>query len=340
MSAKIERIKRMLEEVDLSREIIIIFLFMMLVGFILNPIFLSVSNIVRILTGSVIYIILAVGMTFVIVSGGIDLSIGSILAFTSCLFGFLVKSLSWPVLPVLFLVLVLGTCIGILNGILITKLFLPPFIATLATLAVFRGLSWIIFEGKVYFSFPKTIEKICSGGFLGIPYLIIISIIIVIGASILFSKLQYGRYIKAIGGNSRAAKLSCIPIARYLIITYAIMGFLAALAGFLMITRTDAVQSSVGAGLEFTTIAAVILGGTSLMGGEGSLGGSILGAIIISALTNMMVLGGISFKIEQIVSGVLIIGAILIYSKLFREFLNSFSIKIKGGVATIVKQQH
>jgi len=329
-----EHLHLFLKEINLEKGILAILVVVFLVGALLNPRFLTSRNIMRMLSDASAYIPMAIGMTFVIVSGGIDLSVGSVLAITSSLFGYLVVVGGWNVLSALTLVLLFGAFIGFLNGILITKLFLPPFITTLGTLSIFRGLAWLIFEGQVFFAFPEPIQLVGWGRLLGIPVIIIIALVIIIGAWLVFQKMRYGRYLQAIGGNSQAALLFGIPVERVLISSYTLMGFLTAVSGFLILARTDAVQATVGVGMEFFIIAAVVLGGTSLIGGKGSVLSSVLGMIILTSVPNMMILGGISFKAEQIIVGGLILFALLIYSNKVKYLMDRMLQKKKVGVGS------
>jgi len=283
-----------------------------------NPRFILPMNLVNIIRQAAIYIILAVGMTFVITGAGIDLSIGSMLAVCTCVAGALLKDYGWPLVPVIFLTLGLGTGIGLINGLIITRLFLPPFIATLGMMVALRGVALVHSSGRIYHAFPASLLTLGRGMIFGVlPAPIAIAFAVVFIGYILFAWTEFGRYCMAIGGNKEAARLAGINIYRFETLNYALMGFLAAFAGIVLMGRIDSAQAIIGTNMEIHTIAAVIIGGTSLFGGRGSVGGSVIGAVILAVIANGLILAGVSFFWQQVVTGLIIILAVTL--SIFRE---------------------
>jgi len=283
-----------------------------------NHRFILPMNLVNVIRQAAIYIILAVGMTFVITGAGIDLSIGSMLAVCTCVAGALLKDYGWPLVPVIFLTLGLGTGIGLINGLIITRLFLPPFIATLGMMVALRGVALVHSSGRIYHAFPASLLTLGRGMIFGVlPAPIAIAFAVVFIGYILFAWTEFGRYCMAIGGNKEAARLAGINIYRFETLNYALMGFLAAFAGIVLMGRIDSAQAIIGTNMEIHTIAAVIIGGTSLFGGRGSIGGSVIGAVILAVIANGLILAGVSFFWQQVVTGLIIILAVTL--SIFRE---------------------
>lgn len=283
-----------------------------------NPRFILPMNLVNVIRQAAIYIILAVGMTFVITGAGIDLSIGSMLAVCTCVAGALLKDYGWPLVPVIFLTLGLGTGIGLINGLIITRLFLPPFIATLGMMVALRGVALVHSSGRIYHAFPTSLLTLGRGMIFGVlPAPIAIAFAVVFIGYILFAWTEFGRYCMAIGGNKEATRLAGINIYRFETLNYALMGFLTAFAGIVLMARIDSAQAIIGTNMEIHTIAAVIIGGTSLFGGRGSIGGSVIGAVILAVIANGLILAGVSFFWQQVVTGLIIILAVTL--SIFRE---------------------
>ena len=280
-----------------------------------TPTFLSLPNIRNILVDASGYILLAVGMTFVITGAGIDLSVGSTLTLSGVALVMLVKHT--PIDPILAMVvcLAVGAFLGLLNGLIITKLKMPDFIATLATMIAYRGITLVIVGGIVLYGFPKSMIYLGQARLWGIvPVSVIVAILVVLAASFLYKRTRFGRYTVAIGGNRTAAIHAGIPVARYKIYTYIFSGFLAALAAIMLIGRLDSYHGTFGTGMEMHTIAAVIIGGTALYGGIGRLWGSLAGAILIAMVINGMVLLRLQYFWQQVAVGAVIILAVMLYT--------------------------
>lgn len=281
----------------------------------LNPSFLGFQNIMNLLRQTSINAILAIGMTYVILSRGIDLSVGSILAFS----GIITASFVGVESPNLVLGITLGVGAGVLlglfNGITIAKFRVTPFIATLGTMAIARGLTFIYSDGQPISNLDKSFLFIGGGQIAGVPFPVWITIILSIIFSILLYKTTFGRFVYAIGGSENAAKVSGIKVDRSLISVYCIMGLLAGIAGVILTSRVSAGLPQAGSAYELDAIAAVVIGGTSLMGGRGRLWGSLVGAVIIGVLNNGLDLLGVSSYWQQVVKGAIIILAVMLDRK-------------------------
>ncbi|MCL2878802.1 MAG: ABC transporter permease [Treponema sp.] len=281
------------------------------------PIFILPSNLLMVLRQVSYTGIIALGMTFVIISGGIDLSVGSMMAFVGGIAVFLLKqfpsdSLLGVFIAVLFS-LVFGAFSGFINGFLVTKWRIAPFIATLGTMAIFRSLI-------LYFSKAANIEssnqefiKFGPAHILGISLPVWIFIILAVAFHLLLNNTRFGRYVCAVGANEQVARYSAINVQLIKLIPYAITGVTVAVSSMLWACRINGIQpSQVGAGYELDAIAAVVIGGTSMSGGKGTIIGTVLGAIILGMINNVLVLGGVSSFLQQAARGLVIIVAVLL----------------------------
>ncbi|OOP66174.1 ribose ABC transporter permease [Heyndrickxia oleronia] len=292
------------------------FIILVVIVSILNPSFLQPLNILNLLRQVAINALIAYGMTFVILTGGIDLSVGSILALSSALMaGMMVSGLD-PILAIIIGCL-LGGVMGMVNGLLITKGKMAPFIATLATMTVFRGLTLVYTDGNPItgLSDSRLFQLFGRGYFLGIPVPAITMIIGFIILYIILQKTPFGRKTYAIGGNEKAALISGIKVPRVKIMIYSLAGLLSALAGAILISRLDSAQPTAGTSYELDAIAAVVLGGTSLSGGRGKIFGTLIGALIIGTLNNGLNLLGVSSFYQMVVKGIVILIAVLLDRK-------------------------
>ena len=277
---------------------------------ILSPFFLRPRNILNIIRQTSIHGIMAVGMTFVILTAGIDLSVGSILAFTGILSARF-EHAGWPVFLIMVVALFIGACLGLLNGVVITKGKVTPFVVTLGMMSIVRGLALIYSKGYPISGFGSSFRFIGAGYVFGIPIPIIIFIITVIIAYIVLEQTRLGRYIYAIGGNEETVKLSGINADLYKTIAYVLSGLTAALGAVVLTARLNAGEPIAGTGYELDVIASVVIGGTSLMGGRGSVWGTLIGALLIGTINNGMNLLGISSYYQLVVKGTIIIVAVL-----------------------------
>jgi len=254
------------------------FLLLALTLTLLSDRFLTVSNMVNVLRQSTINGIIAVGMTMVILTAGIDLSVGSILGLTAVVTADLLQR-GWPVGLAVGAGLALGAALGLINGLLITRGRIPPFIATLGMMTLARGLALTYTQGRPITGLPGGF-RFLGTGFIGpVPMPIVIAALVFVVGYLLLTRTRAGEYIYALGNNEVAARFSGIPTRRYITFVYVISGMLSALAGMILVARLDSAQPIVGLGYEFDAIAAVVVGGTSFAGGEGGLGGTLLGVL-------------------------------------------------------------
>ncbi|MBF8983174.1 ribose ABC transporter permease [Lutibacter sp. B2] len=283
-----------------------------------NDRFLTLSNVLNIFRQTSINAIIAAGMTFVILTGGIDLSVGSIVAITGAVVAALIAGGMNVVLAVL-IGLITGLLAGAVNGIIINKGKVQPFIATLAIMTLLRGATLVFTKGKpISIGYEKNAEifnKIGAGYFLGIPIPIYILVAVFIAAYYILKHTRLGRYTYAIGGNEEASKLSGINTQRIKTYIYAISGVLAALAGIIITARLSSAQPTAGSGYELDAIAAVVLGGTSLAGGVGSVIGTVVGALIIGVLSNALNLMNVTSYYQLMAKGIVILIAVLLDRK-------------------------
>ena len=276
-----------------------------------TPYFLTTANALGVARAFSLTAIAAIGQTMVIITGGIDLSVGSVLALSGLSTGMLLAT-GWPLIPSILAGLGVGVIFGLCNGLLITRVGLPPFIATLGMLSIGRGLVYVLTKG-----YPVTVPRgedlllQVGQGYVGIvPVPVIIMLVITVIATAFLSKTTLGRYIYAVGGNEEAARLAGINVTRVKLFVYTISGLLAAVSGIILLSRLVSAQPSAGLGFELPVIAAAIIGGTSLLGGEGTVLGAVLGAAIIGVLENGMVLLGVNTYAQQAVTGAVVLLAV------------------------------
>ncbi|MBN4001288.1 ribose ABC transporter permease [Nostoc sp. LPT] len=277
----------------------------------LSPSFLTGANIVNILRQASINIVLATGMTFVILTGGIDLSVGSILAVSAVVTVLvsLLPAIGWAAIPAGLLA---GLLLGLINGALITFLDVPPFIVTLGSLTALRGVAFLVANGTTVINREINFAWIGNSYVGPLPWLVIIALLSVAVSWFVLRQTVLGVQIYAVGGNERAARLTGIKVDRVLLFVYGVSGLLAGLAGIMSASRLYSASGIVGTGYELDAIAAVILGGTSFTGGIGTIGGTLLGALIIAILNNGLTLLNLSYFWQLVVKGLVIILAVMI----------------------------
>ena len=275
----------------------------------MSPYFFTVGNLSNLLKQVAIIAILAGGQTVVILSGGIDLSIGSILALSAVVVGFLIEHGYSPVVATLAGVAT-GTLCGYINGLVITKGRIAPFIATLGMMGVARGLSLVITKGVSYMVLVPFFDFIGNGTVLGLPVPIVIVLVVFAALYVLLRRTVFGRHVYAIGGNEQASRLEGIRVDRQKVLIYTLSGFLAAIAALIMIGRLASTPPHVAKGAELEAIAAVIIGGTSFTGGVGGVELTLVGALIMAMITNALNILGISSFWQQVFIGVVIIAAV------------------------------
>jgi inositol transport system permease protein len=294
--------------------ILFILLAMIIVMSFMSDTFLRTQNILNIVRQISFIGIVAMGVTIVIITTGIDLSSGSVIALTSVL----VASVAHPgdsLIGALALGAGIGIACGAINGIITAKGKIPPFIATLGMMTAARGLALLFSDGRPVPNLSESFMFLGKGVIAGIPVPIIIFILIGIISHILLSKTKFGKYTYAIGGNEHAAKICGINVDRHLIFIYMYAGLLSAIAGIMLTARISVGQPSMGVSFELDAIAAAVIGGTSLSGGVGTIPGTIIGALIIGVLNNSLDLLGVSSYWQQILKGAIIVTAVLIDSR-------------------------
>ncbi len=276
-----------------------------------SPYFLSTKNLLNVLLQTSINLVIAIGMTFVITSGGIDLSVGSIVAVAGMVMADVV-SRDLGVGLAVFLALLVGTLCGWLNGMLITRLRLPPFIVTLGTMSMLRGVALIYNDGKPLYGLPQKDLKVISGDLASIPIPVIIALVAALLAHFVLRNTVIGEYTTAIGGNEETARLSGIDVRRFKVIIYSISGLMCGLAGVILTARLSAAEPIAGVMYELDAIAATVMGGTSLTGGEGTVFGTIIGALLMGVLRNGLNLLNIQSYYQQLVIGGVIVLAVAV----------------------------
>ena len=277
----------------------------------LSDVFLSERNLVNILQQSSINACVAIGMTMVIISGGIDLSVGPVAAFSAVLSATLLVQ-GYPVLLAIAAGLGIGAACGAANGALIAYGGLQPFIVTLGTLSVYRALALIFTGGNPILGVPPEFRRLFASEIGIFPVPVVVVAVLVVVASVLLARTPLGEYIFAVGGNEEAARISGVPVARTKIAAYALSGFLAALAAVILIARLGAAEPTLGNLWELEAIAASAIGGASLMGGKGSIIGTILGAIVLGTMRNGLTLMNVQAFYQMLATGLIIILAMLV----------------------------
>ena len=283
-----------------------------------TPHFLTVSNLLNVLEQTAINAIVAVGMTFVIISGGIDLSVGSVLALSGIALGSALQA--GAAVPVaIALALAVGLGCGLVNGVLVTFGRLPPFIATLGMMSVARGAALMLAEGRPISGFDDGFRVLAAGRVLMMPAPVIIAGLIYAVAHFVLGHTVFGRATYAIGGNEEAARLSGVHVRYHKTAIYGVAGLMSAAAAVILTARLNSAQPTAGTMYELDAIAATVIGGTSLLGGEGTIMGALIGALIMGVLRNGLNLLNVSSFFQQVVIGVVIIGAVLVDMSLKRH---------------------
>lgn len=313
---------------DIQKSFLFLTLFAVILGFsLINPRFASPANVVNILRKMSESMIIAVGMTFCLVSGGVDLSVGKIGVMAGCLSGILLVKLNGmapePVVVTIAILvsLLAGTLYGVGNGLIIAKLRVLPFIATMATMTIAYGMALLLTGGDTISALPKSFTYMGTGylfpslfknihGVYGIPVSVVIMFFVVLVGQFILKKTEFGLNVYALGGNFRAAKLAGLRNERILICVYGTSGFLSALGGLVLTARMISAQPGLWAGINLEIIAGCVIGGTSMKGGIGSIFGSMLGVLLMTCMGTGLNLAGIDYDWQQIITGVLVLVAV------------------------------
>ncbi|MCD1654145.1 ABC transporter permease [Treponema zuelzerae] len=276
---------------------------------ILSPYFLTVNNLLTVATQTAIIAIIAIGQTYVMITTGIDLSIGSNIALSGMVAG-LAMTNGIPVWASMLLGLASGCLVGAINGVMIAWGRIPPFIATLGTMTAIRGVSLTLTQGIPVSSLPKSFTVIGTGNIAGLPIPVVLMVLLTVVFGFVLARTRLGRHVYATGSNIDAARLSGVDTKAVLVKVYVISGFLAAFAGLIMAARIISAQPAAGDGYELDAVASSVIGGTSTLGGEGMIAGTFIGAFIIGILRNGLNLVGVSPFIQKIIIGVVIVGSV------------------------------
>lgn len=289
-----------------EKAIWLVFAALFLVFAIANPLFISTSNLFTVARQVSVLGIASIGMTFVILIGGIDLSVGSIITLVNVVGAYLMVKSGFSMAAAVIVSLLVGMLIGLLNGFMISSIGIPAIIATFASQTVFSGAAYILSGGTPIFGFDERF-KVIGQGYVGpVPVPVIIMIACFAIGSFILNKSYFGRYFYAIGGNEEASRLSGIRVSRTKYLVYALSGLFAGLAGMVMLSRTNSAQPTAGLGYEFDVITCVVLGGVSVSGGYGKMSNVVAGVLIIGILSNGMVLMNVSTYTQMIVKGIVL----------------------------------
>lgn len=275
-----------------------------------SPYFLTLRNLTNIVTQNTYFIITAVGLSFVMIGGGIDLSVGYQMSLVGVVTAMCMTVYDLPVWLSVFIGILLGTCLGFINGFIVANIRVFPLIVTIATSTVFQGMSYIVSKAATYRGYPDEFLVLTGKGLLGISWDVWLTVVIVLLASFIYAKTSYGWNVLALGGNEEAARLAGIRTKAVKISVYAICGFFVAIATMVMIAKANTTSSAFGPGTEFTALTAAILGGISFMGGEGNMLGLVTGVFILAVLGNGMQLAGLGTYAQYIVKGIILLGAV------------------------------
>ncbi len=304
--------------------VVLVLLLLVLLFSLVNPQFFSGRNFYNIVTQNTYFIIVAIGLAFVLISGGIDLSVGYQMSLVGVIMAMGMTKWGMPVWLALIVGLALGTFLGLLNGVIVTRLRTFPLIVTLATSVVFQGVSYMISKAGTYRSYPQSFQDITKLRLLGLPLDVYLTVVIIIIVSVIFYQTKIGTRVVALGGNEEALRLAGINTKRFKMLIYTTCGFFTAIATIVMVSKANSMQSSFGPGTEFTALTAAIVGGVSFLGGEGNIPALVAGVFVLAVLGNGMQLAGWSSYAQFIVRGIILLGAVA-----FDEYQKSLRLRTK-----------
>ncbi len=283
---------------------------LMLLFSLASPYFLTARNLLNIVTQNTYFIIVAVGLAFVMISGGIDLSVGYQMSLVGVVTAMMMVDYHLPVWLAVAIGLLLGTLLGLFNGLVVTSIRIFPLIATLATAAMFQGISYLATQAQTFRDYPPEFLALTRARVFGVPVDILLTLAVVVLATIAFNEMVYGSQLMALGGNEEGSRLAGINIRRMRISTYTVCGFLTAVGTMVMISKSNTTNSSFGPGTEFICLTAAIVGGISFMGGEGSIPSLVGGVFALAIVGNGMQLAGWGTYAQFIVRGIILLGAV------------------------------
>jgi ribose transport system permease protein len=306
--------------------VVLVLLLLILVFSLVSERFFTLRNFSNIFTQNTYFIIVAIGMSFVLISGGIDLSVGYQMSLVGVMTAMMMVLWNFPVWAAIILGIVLGTFLGFINGLIVTRIRTFPLIVTLATSVVFQGISYMVSQARTFRDFPSAFQFIAKGRIGGTTFDVWLTIFIVILASFIFYKTIWGTRVVALGGNEEALRLVGVNTRRIKLLVYTVCGFMTALATMVMVSKANSVQSSFGPGTEFTALTAAIVGGVSFLGGEGNIPALVAGVLVLAVLGNGMQLAGWGTYPQFIVRGLILLAAVA-----FDEYQKSLRTKVKHG---------
>ena len=305
--------KRSLQEFLKKTGILWVMIILIIVMSLISPTFLTSTNLINVAKQASITTIIGVGMTFVLVTGGIDLSVGSIMAFSGTLAASMaVADKNLPIIVSILTGIAIGTLCGLLNGIGVSYIGFPPFIMTLGMMTIARGIPLVYTNGTPIFGLSGTFNALANSRILGIPTLVYYMVVICIIGYVILSKTVLGRRIYGIGGNEEAARLSGVPVARLKMLVYVFSGFLSGIAGILICSRITSGNGTVADGYEMNAISAAVIGGVSMTGGSGSVLGMVVGAMILTIIQNSFDIIGVNSFYQDIIKGIIILLAVFL----------------------------
>jgi ribose transport system permease protein len=302
-----ERLSGVISQRAAAGALIVVFVFLSIA----SPVFLSADNLYNIGVQTSYTAVIAIGVTLVIITAGIDLSVGSVAALSGVVGVVLMAKAGFPVVLAILGGILVGAACGLVNGLLVSVAGLNPFIATLGMLSVARGLVYIPTNAKSVFGVPDSFRLLGQGVIGSIPIPIIVVAVVAVAGYVVLARTKLGRYAYAMGSNREAARLSGIPIRRYLTVVYVISGALAGFGGMIASSQVASGQPNFGIGLELDAIAAAVIGGASLFGGQGTVVGTLIGAFLIALIRNGSVLLDVNIYYQQVIIGVVIWVAVL-----------------------------
>lgn len=301
-----ERISYAVSEFAAASALIVLFVVLSIV----SPVFLTVDNLFQMAAQTTVVAIVAIAQTMIIITAGIDLSVGSVAALSGVLGAMAIRDLGMSVAMAVVVAIAVGTLAGLLNGLLITVARMNPFIATLGMMSVGRGLVYILSGAAGVYGLPRAFQLLGNGQVYGFPLPVLILLVVALGVAFLLSQTRFGGIVYALGSNREATRRAGIPVRRHLITVYVLAGALVGLAGIIAASRTNSGQPNFGIGLELEVIAAAVIGGASLFGGQGRVVGTLIGAFLVATVSNGAVLLGIDTFYQQVIIGLIIWAAV------------------------------
>jgi ribose transport system permease protein len=304
--------------------VVLVLLLLMLVFSLVSSRFFTVRNLTNIVTQNTYFIIVAVGMSFVLISGGIDLSVGYMMSLVGVMTAMMMVRWGFPVWAAVLLGLALGTVLGFINGLIITRIRTFPLIVTLATSVIFQGVSYLVSQARTFRGYPDSFQFITTARLWGIPFDVYLCFFIVVVVALIYYKTVWGIRVVALGGNEEGLRLAGVNTRRIKTLVYAACGLLTAVAAMVMMSKADSIQSSIGPGTEFTALTAAIVGGVSFLGGEGNIPALVAGVFVLAVLGNGMQLAGWGAYAQFIVRGAILLAAVA-----FDEYQKTLKMRVK-----------